>query len=96
MWKQVFFYDYHVLMALNQHWFFRESYKAFIIYHYVNTLGHLISLLVLWRRHQMETFSALLAICVGNPSITGEFPSQRPVTRSFDVLFGLPLNKRLS
>ena len=26
----------------------------------------------------------------------GEFPSQRPVTRSFDVFFGLRLNKRLS
>ena len=26
----------------------------------------------------------------------GEFPTQRPVTRSFDVLFDLPLNKRLS
>ena len=27
---------------------------------------------------------------------TGEFPSQRPVTRSFDVFFDLRLNKRLS
>ena len=26
----------------------------------------------------------------------GEFPAQRPVTRSFDVFFDLPLNKRLS
>ena len=26
----------------------------------------------------------------------GEFPTQRPVTRSFDVLFDLRLNKRLS
>ena len=26
----------------------------------------------------------------------GEFPSQRPVTRSFDVAFELRLNKRLS
>ena len=26
----------------------------------------------------------------------GEFPAQRPVTRSFDVLFDLHLNKRLS
>ena len=26
----------------------------------------------------------------------GEFPTQRPVTRSFDVLFDLSLNKRLS
>ena len=36
-----------------------------------------------WRRHQMETFSALLAICAGNSPVTGEFPTQRPVTRSF-------------
>ena len=36
-------------------------------------------------RHQMETFSTLLTLCAGNSPITGEFPSQRPVTRSFDV-----------
>ena len=46
--------------------------------------------------HQMETFSALLAICAGNSPVTGEFPSQRPVTRSFDIFFNLRLNKRLS
>ena len=46
--------------------------------------------------HQMETFSALLAICAGNSPITGEFPAQRPVTRSFGVFFDLRLNKRLS
>ena len=44
----------------------------------------------------MEAFSALLALCEGNPPVTGEFPSQRPVTWSFDVFFDLPLNKRLS
>ena len=44
----------------------------------------------------METFSALLALCEGNSPVTGEFPSQRPVTRSFDVFFKLRLNKRLS
>ena len=33
----------------------------------------------------METFSALLTICAGNSLITGEFPAQKPVTRSFDV-----------
>ena len=49
-----------------------------------------------WRRHQMETFSALLALCAGNSPVTGEFPAQRPVTRSFDVFFDLRLNKRLS
>ena len=51
---------------------------------------------ITWWRHQMETFSVLLAICGGNSPVTGEFPSQRPVTRSFDVFFDLHLNKRLS
>ena len=49
-----------------------------------------------WWRHQMETFSALLAICAGNSPVPGEFPTQRPATRSFDVFFDLHLIKRLS
>ena len=48
------------------------------------------------RRHQMETFSALLALCAGNSPATGEFPAQRPVTRSVDIFFYLRRNKRLS
>ena len=44
----------------------------------------------------METFSALLAICAGNSPVPGEFPVQRPVTRSFDVFFDLHSNKRVS
>ena len=44
----------------------------------------------------METFSVLLAISAGNSPVPGEFPAQRPVTRSFDVFFYLRLNKRLS
>ena len=40
------------------------------------------------------TFSPLLALCEGNSPGTGEFPSQGPVTRSFDVF--LHLKKRLS
>ena len=44
----------------------------------------------------METLSALLALCAGNPPITDGFPSPRPVTRNLDVLFDLRLNKRLS
>ena len=31
-----------------------------------------------WWRHQMETFSALLAICAGNSSVAGDFPTRRP------------------
>ena len=44
----------------------------------------------------METFSALLSFCAGNSLVTGEFPSQRPLTRGLDAFFDLRLNKRLS
>ena len=36
----------------------------------------------------METFSALLVFC----AVPGEFPAQRPMTRSFDVFFDLRIN----
>ena len=49
-----------------------------------------------WWRHQMEIFSTLLAICAGKSPVLGEFSTQRPVTRSYDVFFDLRLNKRLS
>ena len=49
-----------------------------------------------WWRHQMEPFSALLALCAGNSPVIDEFTAQRPVTRSFDVFFDLRLNKWLS
>ena len=52
-----------------------------------------VNLQTSWWRHRMETFSALLAICAPVP---GEFPAQRPMTRSFDVFFDLCLDKRLS
>ena len=42
----------------------------------------------------METFSALLAICAVNSPIAGEFPTQRPVARSFDVFFDLRVSKQ--
>ena len=47
-------------------------------------------------KNKKKTFSALLALCVGNSPVTCEFPAQRPVTRSVDVFFDLRLNKRLS
>ena len=49
-----------------------------------------------WWRHQMETFSALLALCTGNSPVTGELPSQRPLTQNFDVSLICALNTRLS
>ena len=44
----------------------------------------------------MEKYSALLALCAGNSLVTGEFPAQRPVTRSFDAFLDLHQNKWLS
>ena len=35
----------------------------------------------------MEKFPALLSICAGNSPVTGEIPTQRLVTRGFDVFF---------
>ena len=43
----------------------------------------------------MDILSALLALCAGNSPVTGKFPTQRPVTRSFDFCFDLRLNRRL-
>ena len=40
-----------------------------------------------WWRHQMETSSALLALCAGKSPVPGEFPTQRLVTRSFDAFY---------
>ena len=48
-----------------------------------------------WWRHRMETFTALLALCAGNSLPTGIFPSPKPVTRNFSVLFDVRPNKRL-
>ena len=58
------------------------------------SIHHLLEIVLSRWRHQMETFSALLALCAGNSPVTGD--SQRPLTRSFDVFFDLRLNKRLS
>ena len=48
-----------------------------------------------WWRNQIGTLSALLALCAGNSPVTGEVPSQRPLTQSFDVFIDRCLNKRL-
>ena len=56
----------------------------FVVVCYV--LVHL-NFTISWWRHQVETFSPLLALFCGNSSFTGEFPSQRPVTQG--VMFSL-------
>ena len=51
--------------------------------------------------HNMMTSSngsifRVTSLCAGNSPVIGEFPSQRPAMRCFDVFFDLCLNKRLS
>ena len=50
---------------------------------------------ITWWRHQLEKISALLALFEGNSAVTGEFSSQKLVTRVFDAFFGPVLNKWL-
>ena len=57
--------------------------------------GTLWSLRGAWWRHQMEAFSALLAICAGNSPGPVEFPS-RSSDAELWCFFDLRLNKRLS
>ena len=51
-----------------------------------------------WWRHQMEHFPCYWPFVRGihRSPVNGEFPSQRPVTRSFDIFFDLRLNTRLN
>ena len=48
-----------------------------------------------WWRHQMETFSALLAL-FGEFTGHQRIPHTKPVTRNFDVFFDLRLNQQWS
>ena len=58
--------------------------------------GAYIVFTISWWRHQIESFSAFLALGAGNSPVPGEFPAQRPVTRSYGVFFDRRPNKRLS
>ena len=49
-----------------------------------------------WWRHQMKKEFRVTGLLCGEFTGSGEFPTQRPMTRSFDVFFDLRLNKRLS
>ena len=60
----------------------RKRGKASGIYQWLRARLHMMT-------SSYETFSVLLALCAGNSPVTGELPSQRPVTQSFDVIFDL-------
>ena len=82
-----------------------ESFYFWLRYwlHTCHDRNKTVILLVRWRHHaismmaySMEIFSPSLAFCAGNSPVTGEFPAQRPVTRSFDVFFDLRLRQQLT
>ena len=51
----------------------------------------------MWRRHQMETVSALLALCgIIEPQVTGGFSSQRDSNADFWYVLVVSLNKVLN
>ena len=93
---KMFPFDDIIMTVLALICFVVSSYSILFIFPGVSSLawGSIISYHFL--SHQMEPFSALLVLCAGNSPVTGEFPAQRPATRSFDVFFDLCLNKRLS
>ena len=81
---------------------FDHKETSYILYHFnVFFRHHSSPLLQVDFLNYMMTSSngnifRIAGLCEGNPSVTGRFPSQWPVTRSFDVLFDLCLNERLS
>ena len=85
-------YSYCYAFCMNNH----RGWLSCLLSHGDYTMLWVSTELTSWWRHQMETFSVLLALCAGNSPVTGEFPAQRPVTRSFDVFFDLRLNKQFS
>ena len=82
----------HIRTCVCRNWYNPIIRNAtFSIFHQICT-NNCFLLCLPWWRHQMETFSALLAICVGNSPVTSEFPAQGPVMRSFGVFFDLRLD----
>ena len=87
-------FQYAKLMCVTKR--YTEAVSAYVHRLWWASLGEDLAYCIYRWRHQMEKFSAFLALCAGNSPVTGEFPSQVPVTRSFDVFFDLTLNKRLT
>ena len=64
--------------------------------------------MIIWILSHIETYQEIVKLFMmtssdgiifrvtGHFSVAGGFPSQRQVTRSFDVFFDLRMNKRLS
>ena len=88
-WEFILFIKTHVYGgALTSHFMEEHSSPTSIIPVFMMTSST-------WNMFRVTGFCAGNSpVTVGNSPITGEFPSHRPVTRSFDVFFDLRLKKK--
>ena len=78
----------------------RLRHYIMILFGLLNSLSHgrcirIFEIFIMMTSSNGNIFRVTGAFC-GEFTGPGEFPAQRPVTRSFDVFFDLPLNERLS
>ena len=67
-----------VWLVIQVHWFYRYKLPEPAVCHSCQgTALKTVWATSSWWHHDMETHSALLALCEGNPPFTGGFPSQR-------------------
>ena len=59
------------------------AYNWRVVRTHVNSISHNITW---WRHDTIETLSAALPLCEGNPPVTGGFPSQRTSAKELGVL----------
>ena len=106
--ESVAFYVWAVLMLYpgGQISHFCERYILFCFPTLLNTLAScrcssnfkslICEPIIAWRRHQMETVSALLALCERKAQVNSRFHSHRTSYTDFDVFFDVSLNKWLN
>ena len=63
---------------------------AFALLGFIGNYGSMDSDATPWWRHQMEKFSALLALCAGNLPVTGEFPMKASGAELWCFLWSAP------
>ena len=70
---------------------FKNKTQYFFLAEHASCFGNCLMNRIIWEYCMLTSsngyISASLTICAGNSPVTGEFTAQRPVTRSFDVLF---------
>ena len=97
-WRETVDGNFFTIFLIDATWYFRFIFYSLRFFHMLMmiNLNNGVTSQRLPLCHQMETFSTIRALCVGNSPGTSEFFTQRSVMRSFDAFFDLNLNKQLS